>query len=58
MRLTVMGQMAKGIASEIKRPGELEENMDVNVDPAAIEKSLERVKWFLWHGNVSRFGSD
>jgi hypothetical protein len=26
----------------------------VNVDPAAIEKSLERVKWFLWHGNVYR----
>jgi hypothetical protein len=54
MRLTVMGQMAKGIASEIKRPEEFEENEDVNVDPAAIEKSLERVKWFLWHGNVYR----
>ncbi len=54
MRLTVMGQMAKGIATEIKRPEELEENEDVNVDPAAIEKSLERVKWFLWHGNVYR----
>jgi hypothetical protein len=54
MRLTVMGQMAKGIGSEINRPQELEENEDVNVDPASIEKSLERVKWFLWHGNVYR----
>ena len=26
----------------------------MNVDPAAIEKSMERVKWFLWHGNVYR----
>ncbi len=54
MRLTVMGQMSKGIASEINRSLELEENEDVNVDPAAIEKSLERTKWFLWHGNVYR----
>ncbi len=54
MRLTVMDQMAKGIASETNRPQELEEGEDVNVDPASIEKSLERVKWFLWHGNVYR----
>lgn len=54
MRLTVMGQMTKGIASEINRPQELEENEGVNVDTAAIEKSLERTKWFLWHGNVYR----
>jgi hypothetical protein len=54
MRITVMGQMTRRIASEINRPQELEENEDANVDPAAIEKSLERVKWFLWHGNVYR----
>jgi hypothetical protein len=54
MRLTVMSQMVKGIASEINRPQELEENEDVNVNTAAIEKSLERTKWFLWHGNVYR----
>jgi hypothetical protein len=54
MRITVMGQMVKGVASEINRPQELEENEDANVDTAAIEKNLERVKWFLWHGNVYR----
>jgi hypothetical protein len=56
MRLTVMGQMTKGIASEaeINCPQEIEENEDVQVDTAAIEKSLERTKWFLWHGNVCR----
>ena len=50
MRLTVMGQMAKGIASETNRPQELEEGEDMNVDPASIEKSLERVKWFCGMG--------
>jgi hypothetical protein len=54
MRLTVMSQMTKGIVSEINRPQGLEENEDVNVGAAAIEKSLERTKWFLWHGNVYR----
>src|SRR5712692_2626531 len=39
MRLTVMGQMAKGLGG----------------DPAVeTAKELERLKWFLWHGNVFR----
>jgi len=38
MRLTVLGQMAKGVSVEHK--GE------------KFEKELERVKWFLWHSNV------
>jgi len=38
MRITVMTQMAKGL-SHIEG---LEK----------IEKELERIKWFLWHGNV------
>ncbi len=38
MRLTVLNQMAKGIS--VKDKGE------------EFEKELERVKWFLWHGNV------
>jgi hypothetical protein len=39
MRLTVMGQMAKGLGG----------------DPAVeVAKELERLKWFLWHGNVLR----
>jgi hypothetical protein len=39
MRLTVMGQMAKGLEG------------DVAIEAA---KDLERLKWFLWHGNVFR----
>ena len=56
MRLTVMGQMTKGIASEINCPQELAENENevVEVETEALEKSLERTKWFLWHGNVYR----
>jgi len=38
MRLTVLGQMAKGVSVEQK--GE------------KFEEELERVKWFLWHSNV------
>jgi hypothetical protein len=38
MRITVLNQMAKGISAQHK--GE------------EFEKNLERVKWFIWHGNV------
>ena len=38
MRVTVMGQIAKGIAT----------------DELDIKKLLERMKWYLWHGNVFR----
>ena len=52
MRLTVMGQLAKGLATEQTEGPETapEETLDA-VD---IGKQLERVKWFLWHGNVER----
>ncbi len=42
MRLTVMQQLSKGIADGLQPA-------DSSLDPAA---SLERIKWFLWHGNV------
>lgn len=42
MRLTVMLQMAKGIGA---KGDELRES---------VIKELERIKWFLWHGNVYR----
>jgi hypothetical protein len=49
MRLTVMGQMVKGMTSELKlnnnRPG----TATVLAD---LEKHLESTKWNLWHGNV------
>jgi len=39
MRLTVMGQMAKGLEDKVG---------------ADASRQLERLKWFLWHGNVFR----
>jgi len=59
MRLTVMGQLAKGLTSEqaavpeAAAPAEPpEEAPEETVDTGDIGKRLERVKWFLWHGNV------
>src|SRR4051794_6884894 len=49
-RLTVMSQIAKGMCG-ISRPREDEEGPEV-LDSAGIEKNLERLKWYLWHGNV------
>jgi hypothetical protein len=43
MRVTVIGQMAKGLTAQ--------ERTDASRD---VEKQLERVKWYLWHGNVFR----
>jgi hypothetical protein len=39
MRITVMKQMAKGIP---------------RTDQVDLEAEIERVKWYLWHGNVFR----
>lgn len=39
MSLTVLGQMAKGLEGR---------------SAADAAKELERLKWFLWHGNVFR----
>lgn len=43
MRLTVMGNMAKGLRSE-----------EFTTIVADVGKQLERIKWFIWHGNVFR----
>jgi hypothetical protein len=54
MRLTVMGQMAKGLTAEealAPGPGAPEEKRSDGAEP---EKPLERLKWHLWHGNVYR----
>jgi hypothetical protein len=42
MRLTVMHQMAKGLGPPGFEPREI------------AVKQLERIKWFLWHGNTFR----
>jgi hypothetical protein len=46
MRLTVMGQYAKGLPEQI---GEAGEELALR---AEAEKQLESLKWYLWHGNV------
>src|SRR5664279_3084005 len=43
MRITVLTQLAKGLRCPLE--------MSTDVDVAA---QLQRVKWFLWHGNVFR----
>lgn len=42
MRLTVMNQMAKGLNKK---------DTELGTD---LPKELERIKWYLWHGNVFR----
>lgn len=41
MRLTVLGQMAKGVRSR--------DNPNLTID---LAEELKRLKWYLWHGNV------
>src|SRR5271157_2524437 len=54
MRLRVMGQMAKGLVNEqnMTSAQELLTEADEELDRVDIGKQLERVKGFLWHGNV------
>ena len=49
MRLTVMGQLVKGMKSELKS-----DDRDTRTPTvlASLDKHLESVKWNLWHGNV------
>ena len=54
MRLTVMGQLAKGLAAAGKPTREKDEGQDEPPDVVEGEKDLERLKWYLWHGNVYR----
>ena len=56
MRLTVMGQMAKGLVNEQNMTSAQEALTEAGeeLDTVDIGKQLERVKWFLWHGNVVR----
>jgi hypothetical protein len=62
MRLTAMGQLTKGLANEQTAvpetapaaPPEEAPEETLDLDAGEIGKQLERVKWFLWHGNVQR----
>jgi hypothetical protein len=62
MRLTVLEQLAKGIALRPEARGKKKEHQRAGEDePEAciptlgeLEDQLERMKWYLWHGNVFR----
>jgi hypothetical protein len=62
MRLTVLAQMAKGPAGAglCTRRGAWCTDLDdddlrhLGEDVARVPRQLERLKWFLWHGNVFR----
>jgi hypothetical protein len=64
MRLTVLGQLAKGVALQTESfdgkktqlPSEEEEEEPSPSIPTLeeLERQLERIKWYLWHGNVFR----
>src|SRR6516162_8534309 len=46
MRLTVLLQIAKGI------PGKIGEGEEEYALRSQVEKQLESIKWYLWHGNA------
>jgi hypothetical protein len=54
MRLRVMGQMAKGLVNEQNMTSAHTEDAAEELDTVDVGKELERMKWFLWHGNVVR----
>ena len=45
-----MNQMAKGLCGK-SRPSQDEGEFEV-LDAARIDKNLQQLKWYLWHGNV------
>jgi hypothetical protein len=54
MRITVMTNMAKSLQPPTPDP-DLELTADVMTKLIAeVREDLERLKWFLWHGNVFR----
>ncbi len=46
MRITVMRQFAQGLQSHDRKAG------------AEMFDNLERIKWYLWHGNIYRASED
>jgi hypothetical protein len=53
MRLTVMGQMTKGLATERNPPSGPADEDEYRLDPV-LEEHLEGLKRHLWQGNVYR----
>ena len=53
MRITVMKQMARGLAVEVAAPAAIGEP-EKGKGKGGIEEELQSLKWNLWHGNVER----
>jgi hypothetical protein len=54
MRITVMKQMAKGLAPKDKSSTGADAEAAARPEGKSIEKELQSLKWNLWHGNVER----
>ena len=59
MRITVMKQMAKGLAPKAKPTANTDgapsaQPEGIEPEGTSIEKELQSLKWNLWHGNVER----
>jgi hypothetical protein len=54
MRITVMKQMARGLAKEGQGPIEKDREPAVARKGESMEEKLQSLKWNLWHGNVER----
>jgi len=54
MRITVMKQMARGLAKETKPSPDGDGQPAAGPAGKSIEKELQSLKWNLWHGNVER----
>jgi hypothetical protein len=54
MRITVMKQMARGLAKEGQGPIEKDREPAVARKGESMEEKLQSLKWKLWHGNVER----
>jgi hypothetical protein len=54
MRITVMKQMARGLAKETKPSADSDGEPAAGPEGKSIEKELQSLKWNLWHGNVER----
>ena len=55
MRITVMKQIAKGLAKETKPTANKESGEPApQTEGQSIDKELQSLKWNLWHGNVVR----
>jgi hypothetical protein len=54
MRITVMKQMAKGLAKATQPSADRGGEPAAGLEGKSIEKELQSLKWNLWHGNVER----